>query len=157
MIGSQGFQIQKNVTLTPGQEASIGSYRLVYNGLSDNSDGKKEVVSASVTAYRGSQLLGTMTPSKEFYQGYDSPNTEVSIRSTPVEDLYLILNSWDDQQKAALGLVINPLVTWIWIGGYVLLLGTIIAFWPDAKQRHQEAMRVAEERSLPEGMRTAGA
>ncbi|MCL4531705.1 MAG: hypothetical protein M1582_00680, partial [Actinobacteria bacterium] len=83
--------------------------------------------------------------------------TEVAIRSTPAEDLYLILNTWDNQQKAGFGLVINPLVTWIWIGGYVLLLGTIIAFWPDAKERHQEAMRLAEERSLPKGMRTAGA
>ena len=156
VIGSQGFQIQKDVTLTPGQEATIGSYRLVYNSLTTTNEGKKDVVAASITAYNGSQLLGTMTPSKEFYQGYDSPNTEVSIRSTPAEDLYLILSSWDQQQKAVFRLVINPLVTWIWIGGYVLLLGIIVAFWPDAK-KHQEAMRLAEERSLPKGMRTAGA
>ena len=156
VIGSQGFQVQKDVTLTPGQETTIGSYRLVYNSLTTTNEGKKDVVSASITAYNGSQLLGTMTPSKQFYQGYDSPNTEVSIHSTPVEDLYLILNSWDQQQKAAFSIVINPLVTWIWIGGYVLLLGAIIAFWPDAKEKHQEAVRMAEERSLRKGMRTAG-
>ncbi len=157
VIGSQGFQVQKSVTLTPGQDATIGSYRLVYNGLSSKSEGKKDTVAASVTVYSGNQLLGTMTPSKEFYQGYDSPNTEVSIHSTPVEDLYLILNTWDNQQKAGFQLVINPLVTWIWIGGYVLLFGTIIAFWPDAKERHQEALRLAKEHSLPKGVRTAGA
>jgi cytochrome c-type biogenesis protein CcmF len=156
-----GFQTQKDVSLTPGQEAAIGSYRIVYNGLSTSSEGKKDSVAASVTAYSGNQLLGTMTPSKEFVQGFDSPHTEVSIRSTPAEDLYLILNTWDQQQKVGLKLVINPLVTWIWVGGYVLLLGTITAFWPDAKEKRQEEKRqeekrLASERSMPEGIRTAG-
>jgi cytochrome c-type biogenesis protein CcmF len=157
VIGSQGFQVQKDVTLTPGQEATIGSYRLVYNGLSSANEGKRDVVSASVTAYAGSEQLGIMTPSKEFYQGFDSPNTEVSMRSTPAEDLYLILNSWDQQQKAVFKLVINPLVTWIWVGGYVLLLGAIIAFWPERKASRQEAAQAAGDRALREGVRTAGA
>lgn len=157
VIGSQGFKTEKDVTLTPGQEATIGSYRLVYNGLASTTEGRKDVVSASLTVYSGSQALGNMTPSKEFYQGFDSPNTEVSIRSTPAEDLYLILNSWDNQQKAGLKLVINPLITWIWVGGYVLVLGAIIAFWPDAKGKRQDATRLAGRPGVTERVRTAGA
>ncbi len=164
VVGSQGYQVQKDVTLSTGQEATVGNYRVVYQGLSGTTEGRKQVVSADLTVYQGDKLLGNMSPSKEFYEGFDSPNTEVAIRSTPVEDLYLILNSWD-AQSASFKLVINPLVTWLWVGGYVLLLGTIIAFWPDPRDRKREAARLAVERpvdmssgmSTPDGLGTAGA
>ncbi len=156
VVGSQGFQTQKDVTLSAGQEATIGSYRVVYGGLSNNQQGRKEVVAASLTVYSGDQLLGTMTPSKEFYQGFDSPNTEVAIRSTPAEDLYLILDSWTGQ-NASFKLVINPLISWLWVGGYVLLVGALIAFWPDAREKRREAARLAVERPTVEILQTADA
>jgi len=154
VVGSQGFQTQKEVTLSPGQETTIGSYRLVYTGLTSSQEGQKDVMSAAVTAYAGDQLIGKMTPSKEFYKGFDNPNTEVSIRSTPVEDLYLILNSWNDQ-AASFKFVINPLISWIWAGGYLLLLGAVVAFWPDARERRREAARIAVERPVTEALQTA--
>jgi cytochrome c-type biogenesis protein CcmF len=142
------------VTLSPGQETTIGSYKLVYTGLTSSQEGQKDVMSAAVTAYEGDQLIGKMTPSKEFYKGFDNPNTEVSIRSTPVEDLYLILNSWNDQ-AASFKFVINPLISWIWAGGYLLLLGAVVAFWPDARERRREAARIAVERPVTEALQTA--
>ncbi|MGE5618239.1 MAG: heme lyase CcmF/NrfE family subunit [Sphingomonadaceae bacterium] len=149
VVGSSGFKTEKDVTLAPGQEATIGGYRLVYQGLSDSREGRKEIVAANITMYSGDQLLGTMTPTKEFYQGWDQPNTEVAIRSTAAEDLYLILNSWTGQ-SASLRLVINPLVAWIWAGGYLLMLGGFIAIWPDAKERRREAAWLAAERPTAE-------
>ena len=157
VIGSQGFQTESDVSLTPGQETTIGSYRLVYQGLADTREGRKEVISAAINVYSGDQLLGSMNPSKEFYDGFDSPNSEVAIYSTPLEDLYLILNSWDAQQTAALKLVVNPLVSWIWVGGYVLVFGAIIAFWPDARERRRETARIAIERPTPEALQLADA
>ena len=114
-------------------------------------------MAASLTAYSGNQSLGTLTPSKEFFQDFENPNTEVAIHSTPTEDLYLILNSWDAQQKAGLKLVVNPLVSWLWAGGYLLLLGSIIAFWPDTKAKRQDARSVAGELGALEGVKPAGA
>ncbi len=154
VVGSQGFKVEKDVTLSSGQEATIGSYRVVYGGLASSVEGRKEVVAGTLTVYSGDQLLGKMTPSKEFYPGYDSPNTEVAIRSTPAEDLYLILNSWTST-NASFKLVINPLVSWIWVGGYLLLMGALIAFWPDAKEKRREAARLAVERPSAEILQTA--
>ena len=60
--------------------------------------------------------------------------TEVAIRSTPVEDLYVILIGWDTDQSAAFKVLVNPLVMWIWIGGGVLMVGGLIAFWPERRR-----------------------
>jgi cytochrome c-type biogenesis protein CcmF len=36
----------------------------------------------------------------------------------------------DDQERAVIHAYINPLVMWVWIGGLVMVLGTIIALIP---------------------------
>ncbi len=144
VVFSMGFKTEREVTLYPGQEAAIGGYRLMFDGLSTSQEGRKESLAAELELYSGNQHLGTMSPSKEFFQGFKTPNTEVAIYSTPTEDLYLILNSWS-ADSANLRLVINPMVSWIWIGGYVLLLGTAVALWPEARVRRKEEPRLAVE------------
>jgi cytochrome c-type biogenesis protein CcmF len=56
--------------------------------------------------------------------------TEVAIRSTLLEDLYVILIGWEEDGTTAFKVLVNPLVSWIWIGGGVLILGGLFAFWP---------------------------
>jgi len=151
IAGSQAYKLEQEVTLDKGQEASVGNFRLVYEGLNTYPTATKERVDATIAVYSGSRLLGRMSPSKEFQQNQDTPKSDVAIRSTPMEDLYLILNSWEGD-KADLKLIVNPLVMWIWIGGWVLLLGAGIAYWPDARERRRvaalEAQRAAHAGAL---------
>ncbi len=60
--------------------------------------------------------------------------TEVALRSNLQEDLYVVLASLEADGLAAFQVLINPLVIWLWIGGVVLILGTLIAGWPTRKQ-----------------------
>lgn len=140
VAGSQAYKLEQEVTLNKGEESSIGGYRLVYENLNTFPTKSKEVVSATLAVYSGSSFLGRMSPSKEFHQSHDTPNTEVAIRSTALEDLYLILASWEGD-KASFKFIVNPLVMWIWIGGWVVLLGTAVAYWPDAREKQRVAAR----------------
>jgi cytochrome c-type biogenesis protein CcmF len=48
-----------------------------------------------------------------------------------LEDLYVILSYWEQEgQLVSLKAVVNPLIVWMWIGGGVLVLGTLVAVWP---------------------------
>jgi len=60
--------------------------------------------------------------------------SEVAIRSTLHEDLYVILDNWNNNGTAAFKFIVNPLVSWIWLGGIVLACGGLFAFWPDRKK-----------------------
>ena len=68
------------------------------------------------------------------YVTADNQMTEVGIRSTVQEDLYLILSALNDTNGALnnepgaqgidLQVLIKPLVNWIWIGTLLLAIGT---------------------------------
>jgi cytochrome c-type biogenesis protein CcmF len=75
-----------------------------------------------------------LRPQKQFFDNFQNqPSTKVGLLSTPVEDLYVVMASWDGEEgnaKVSVAVFLNPLVSWIWTGGLLLLLGTMISLWP---------------------------
>ncbi|MBI2853698.1 MAG: heme lyase CcmF/NrfE family subunit [Chloroflexi bacterium] len=150
IIASQAYDKEVEFTLSPGESGKINNYTLVYQGMDYFPTEKREVITATLDVYNGGQQkVATVTPAKTFHQNHENPVTEVAIRTTPVEDLYIILEGWE-QQKAAFKFIVNPMVLWIWIGGLVLIAGTIVAFWPDARERKHELARLARAGSYVE-------
>jgi len=49
----------------------------------------------------------------------------VAIRSTPLEDVYVVLND-AAPDHATVTVFVNPLVTWIWAGAAILVLGILL-------------------------------
>ena len=59
------------------------------------------------------------------------PHSELDIFSTLNKDIYSIFSSVsNDNNTAFIKIMVNPLVKWVWIGGYLLAFGTVIALWP---------------------------
>ncbi len=55
------------------------------------------------------------------------------VRSTWEDDFYVLLVNWESisDQGVTFKIYHNPLVNWLWLGGLVFILGTLIAAWPD--------------------------
>ncbi|MBI2955573.1 MAG: heme lyase CcmF/NrfE family subunit [Chloroflexi bacterium] len=138
IIGSFALKTEVDQTVAPGEMINVGQFSLKYNGLTQYPTANYDVVAANLEVYSGGKKVGSIAPSKNFQSATDEqPTTEVAIRTTLLEDLYVILAGWDRDMSASFKVMINPLVVWIWIGGSVLLLGTLIAFWPDEKDRRR--------------------
>jgi cytochrome c-type biogenesis protein CcmF len=59
------------------------------------------------------------------------PSTEVGIRSTLQEDLYVVYaGSVGGTDRATYAISINPLVVWVWIGAAILIAGGLVTMWP---------------------------
>jgi len=132
-IGYTGAAFNKDTTkeVTPGGSFQLGHYTLrvvdMLKGENDNYVWQKLVVEAS----RGGTPIGTMEPERRLYKSSQQPTSEVAIRRRINEDLYLnFAGVSTDNQRAVIQAYIFPLVTWIWIGFWVLAVGTLVCLIP---------------------------
>lgn len=134
VTASFGFQKSREVSLAPGETVEFAGYRIRYEGLAPEQQPHRFVLGARFDVTRGDDRLGTFVPAKNFFEGRQEPTTTVAIRSTLREDLYLILGDVAaDGAHVTLRVLVNPLVAWIWIGGLVLSLGTLLAVLPERR------------------------
>lgn len=131
IIGSNVYQVEVTKTVARGETIQVGDYALTYNGLQEKQEGDQTVVYAEMpVTYKGKDL-GTVKPEKIFYTYWEQPSTEVALKSSLKEDLYVVLSGWEaGGEKATFKVDINPLVNLLWLGGYVLIFGTLFALWP---------------------------
>ncbi|MCL4835218.1 MAG: heme lyase CcmF/NrfE family subunit [Caldilineaceae bacterium] len=138
IIGNEFFQQTTNVTLTPGTKVELGGYELTYVGLENNRASNRTEVGARVIVHNSSgKMVGSLLPLRNLYDKTpDMPTSEVGLRMTLLEDVYVLLNGWESGgSTATFTIFINPLTIWMWIGGLVLVLGTLIASWPHPVKR----------------------
>ncbi len=144
VIGSNVYQIETETTLRKGESRVVGPYSLTYQSLAAYQVPNKDVVEATLLIHERGQYLGSISPNRFFYKKSDQPVTEAAIRTSLRDDLYVLLAGWDDKgESVTLKVFINPLVIWIWIGGLLLLIGTLISAWPTVvHQTRVERVRV---------------
>jgi cytochrome c-type biogenesis protein CcmF len=130
VTGSSLFQDEVQVALDVGEEIAVDGYRLQYRDFDARALPDRERFVAVVDVYRGQRSLGTLRAEKSFHWNVEQWVTEVAIRSTPREDLYLILAGFEQTGLASLRVLINPLVMWLWVGGVALMVGGTMAWWP---------------------------
>jgi len=137
IIASSLYNIEKTVTLNIGESMNIGKYKLTYNELMLKQDNVKVSAVAAMSVNRNGRLIGIMYPSYDYWFSYKSHFSEVAVRTTPAEDLFLSLvwAGFDPMNKSAtFRVLVNPLIVWIWVGGGFFLLGGAVAF-PSEKKR----------------------
>jgi cytochrome c-type biogenesis protein CcmF len=135
ITGSSLFQDEVQVALDVGQEIDVNGYTLRYQDFDATALPDRERFVAVVDLYRGDRSLATLRPEKSFHWNVEQWVTEVAIRTTPQEDLYLILAGFEDTGLASLRVLINPLVLWLWVGGIALMLGGGMAWWPESNRK----------------------
>ena len=138
ITGSQAHQTEVQVALAAGESVEVGGYTLTYEDYvyrQTEEGGNKILNQAEVEVYRGGRRVATVHPERNLHSNVQGAVTEVALRSNLKEDLYLVLASLEPDGLAAFQVLINPMVVWLWIGGGVLIAGTLIATWPARRQR----------------------
>lgn len=138
------WNLEREVTLVPGQSHEIGNFKLEYLGTrmcpgnpkcsaEEQADLNKRMLFADFNVFESGKSLGQIHPAKFFYaKNPDGPTTEVSLLQSMRQDLYTVIGTVDPQSKrGTFRFHVNPLVMWIWCGGIVLILGAGISLWPD--------------------------
>lgn len=139
IAGSMGYSVERQATLGVGQSLRIGPYEIRLEGLRGLQQPTHFRVEAAFRVFNNGDVSGLYTPALKFFPNQQSPVGRAVFRTTWTGDLYIILSGFSELERnqATLKALVRPLVVWIWIGGAVVVLGTIIAIWP-LKQRIEE-------------------
>ncbi len=147
IVGSSFFKTEVKKSVREGQSFSIGAYDLRYLGLSAFENAHMETATARIEVSRGGSVVTEMAPAKLFYKREQQPATRVAIRSTPFADLYIVLAGLDQNGQATFEVFLTPLVFWLWAGGLLMAIGTVVVMWPNVRER--AAIAVAVRRAAP--------
>ena len=157
-ITGTAFNQQREQEMVAGDRMELGPYTLRLRELTGQDNPNYATQHAVLELSRGEQSLGVLRPERRFYKASRQPTTEVAIRPRLNEDLYVVFSGMTQTQggqseRAVISAHRNPLVNWIWLGGLVLVLGTLIALIPSqpgATPSPVRAASVATEARLKE-------
>ena len=152
VIGFAGsaFSTERQAELLPGETMAVGDYTLKYTGAEMTQTDEKQINTATVEAYRGDDLVATMTPQRNFHFAQEQPQSEVAIRTNPIEDLYVVVQSLDPGDDAvALVAFVNPLTWWIWMGAGIMALGMMVLLTGHATATASVPAKARRTRPIP--------
>jgi cytochrome c-type biogenesis protein CcmF len=132
-IGFTGHAFNQNEVkeLNKGDTMVVGNYHLRMMDLQQGQNENYAWHRASMQVTKDGKDLGVLEPEKRFYLASKEGTSEVGIRQRPNEDLYLnFAGMSDDNQRGIIQAYVFPLVSWIWMGGLVLIGGTLICLVP---------------------------
>ena len=128
------FNQDKEQEMGFGDKLQIGHYTLVCQSYTQDDKPNYASEWAVLDVYKNGKKIDTMFPERRFYKASEQTATMVANRSRPNEDLYLVYTGRNQETgRPIIRAHVNPLVMWIWIGVHIVLIGTIIALFPNMK------------------------
>ena len=128
VIGLAGgaFKTERQAHLAEGESLSVGDYELTYANVERSANAEKQIMSTDILVRRNDETIGTLHPQRNLHIAQRQWQSEIAIRTTPVEDLYVVITSVDPDGAASVRAFVNPLTWWIWAGAVVMALGMSI-------------------------------
>ncbi len=132
----KAWDLEKEASMKPGETIEVGDYELTYRQARMEVDQEKRMVFADLDVSVNGKPVGTRSPAQFIYTKAQMPTTEVSMLHRVKDDLYLVVGSVNPTTKrATFRFHVNPLVSWIWMGVFIMIGGAMVSLWPSVAWR----------------------
>jgi cytochrome c-type biogenesis protein CcmF len=138
IAGSGAYHVDVQQQLSKGESAQIGDFQVSFAGMGVTQGDQSRDMYANLIVQRGGHTVGVLRPSATFFTNGQQPTTNVALYSRPLQDLYVVMLGTSQGDKAVFDLHLNPLVQWIWYGGYLFIIGTLVSLWPESFRKPSE-------------------
>ncbi|MGH9138109.1 MAG: heme lyase CcmF/NrfE family subunit [Acidimicrobiales bacterium] len=137
---SSAFASDTEAVLARGESTSFAGYQLTYLGSETRASAQKTSEVARVRIEQGGRSLGVYEPTVTTFGNSTQAIGTPSVRTGLLEDVYLTLvpaasEETEGAERIVLGVRVNPLTVWLWVGAGVMLAGTGVAAWPGRRRR----------------------
>ena len=131
---SSVYKVEHEQTLKRGESMAIDDYTLRLDGLVAGERPTHILVYASLAVSRNGATVAELKPGQRYYPNQQTPFASVDARYHLTADLSVVLSAFErDGSSATIKAMINPMISWIWIGGGIILLGVIVAVLPERR------------------------
>jgi cytochrome c-type biogenesis protein CcmF len=134
LAGSSMFVLntKKRVDNVPGSTFEVDNLVMSFRQVDTSTAPNRETYGAIFDIYnKGDRnYVGTIRPKIVFYQLQNQSTREVDIRYEALRDIFVIFEGVDSDNKLVMNTFINPLISWVWVGSLVLILGSLFALLP---------------------------
>jgi cytochrome c-type biogenesis protein CcmF len=151
VIGDAYFKQETQGALTAGQSLNVAGYSLRFEGLKSypGTDGR-EITEADTVLSKDGQTVRPMQPRRDFFVVQEQPVTVPAVYATAGTDVYIMLLDWQDEGRSAtFKIYINSLINWVWGGGFMMILGTLIAAWPPKDGKKEVSYQLKPQVFVP--------
>jgi cytochrome c-type biogenesis protein CcmF len=159
-IGIAGSSLgtqQHDVTLATGESIRWAGRDIRFISILQDRSAQKLVVRAELEVTADGASPYTLRPAQEYYFLQSQWNSEVAIHSTWGSDFYTILHSGEGQDRVQLTLVENPMMRWMWLSGWIMVVGAVPWFWPAERRAASDAGNPAVRRKASQSPRKVAA
>ena len=133
-LAGSAFNRSQEKELALHDTLNIGSYTLENVGATQDANANYNTEYAQLDVYKGGNKLFQMTPEKRIYLASGQPQTMVAIHSVPGWDLYVVYEGTNqDTGQPVIKAFLNPLVSWLWVGVLLMIIGTLVSLSPSQK------------------------
>ena len=134
LIGSSMYVTEKVGYVDFDQDANTGgtftieNYELRYanNEVNQTSNGKQIDYCTQFEVYdtNSGSYIDTVSPSVTLQSATQQTKLNASVISFPMEDLFVVYRGVNDAGQLSMDVRVNPLISWVWVGFAMLVIGT---------------------------------
>jgi cytochrome c-type biogenesis protein CcmF len=141
VTGASGYRVDQQLRLEYGRPTAFQGYDLVAVAPHAERVSGRTSVGVLVDVFRGGSPVTRLFPRINTFGDRQMNVPTAAVHYTPGHDLYLSLagSVSPDVDFVVIRAVQSPLVTWIWIGGIIMALGTAYALTP-SRERSRRAV-----------------
>ncbi len=128
VVGSRNLADSTVVSLQAGQSVALGSMQITKTSAQVEASANQQVLYAEEYVFQeDSKQDVVLQPHILWYADTSSTVSAPDIHSTLLSDTYAAILEWDglSNENTTVLLSTFPLMTWLWIGGVLLMLGTL--------------------------------
>ena len=135
IAASSVFKTERQATLRPGETMQVKDFTLRFDTIWGREEPHRVVIGADVAVLKGDRVVGKLDPRTNFYTARNEPVPTPSVRERFLGDLYANLMSFErDGSSATFIVYYQPLVGWIWAGGFIVAFGALIGLMRPRKR-----------------------
>jgi cytochrome c-type biogenesis protein CcmF len=106
-----------------GGSIDIAKYRVTFDGILNRNGSNYQDLVGHFTVHRGTELIGTMEPSRRTFPDRGMATTEAALMSRGVSQLYLSIGDPNKDGSLPVRLYFKPYVLLIWLGALFMFFG----------------------------------